>query len=181
MSSVLKRSSSSNPVISWRRQLIEGVSLLETSPSGSFKAFHGQRWTDGSLVAWLTGNVPSASTIAVTLYGHQSTLFVPISVAPYSIIPSVMNWRFRGVLSNYHFEPKEEGKSLMNSSSWDAFNTPNTCRPLIGPVPDEGVASSSMCFSLLYIQCSFLILLHFIFADYWERQREISSLVTTSF
>ena len=154
MPSILKRSSSSNPVISWRRQPIEGVSLLETSPSRSFKAFHGQRWTDGSLA---NGTFPSASTVAVTLYGRRSTLFVPISVAPYSIIPSVINWWFCGVLSNYHFGLREAGKSLMNSSSWDAFNTPNTCCLFVGPVPDEGIASSSMRFSLLYIQHSLFI------------------------
>ena len=92
-------------------------------------------------------------------YADVSLLFffVPTSVAPYSIIPSVMDWRFCGVLSNYHFGPREAGKSLMNSSSRDAFITPNTCRPLVGSVVDEGVALSSVCFFLLYIQCSFLI------------------------
>ena len=83
--------------------------------------------------------------------------FVPTSVVTYSIIPSVMGWQFCGVLSNYHFESREAGMSLMNSSSRDAFIAPNTCRPLVGSVPNEGVASSSVRFFLLYIQCSFLI------------------------
>ena len=39
----------------------------------------------------------------------------------------------------------------MNSSSRDIFNAPNTCRPFVGPVLDEGVASSSVRFSLIYI------------------------------
>ena len=77
--------------------------------------------------------------------------FVPTSVAPYSIIPSIINWRFCGVLSNYHFGPRETGKSLMNSLSRDAFNAPNTCRSFVGPVPDESVASSSVrFFSYIY-------------------------------
>ena len=54
-------------------------------------------------------------------------------------------------LSNYHFGPREAGKPLINSSSRDAFNAQNTCRPFVGPVPDEGVASSSVRFSFLYI------------------------------
>ena len=74
------------------------------------------------------------------------SFFVPTSVAPYSIIPSVMNWRFCGVLSNYHFGPREAGKSLMNSLSRNAFNAPNTCRSFVGPIPDVGVTSSSVHF-----------------------------------
>ena len=77
--------------------------------------------------------------------------FVPTSIASYSIILSVMNCRFCGVLSNYHFRPREAGKSLMNSSSWDAFNAPNTCRSFVGLVPDKGVAFSSVhFFSYIY-------------------------------
>ena len=54
-------------------------------------------------------------------------------------------------LVNYLFGPREAGKSLINSSSRDAFNAQNTCRPFVGPVSDEGVASSSVRFSFLYI------------------------------
>ena len=91
--------------------------------------------------------VPSPSPYVVV----GLLFFVPTSVAPYSIIPSVINWRFCGVLSNYYFGPREAGKSLMNSSSWDAFNALNTCRSFIGPIPDEGVTSSSVhFFSYIY-------------------------------
>ena len=76
--------------------------------------------------------------------------FVPTSIAPYSIILSVMGWRFCGVLSNYHFGSREAGMLLMNSSSRDAFIAPKTCRPLVGSVPDEGVALSFVRFFLLY-------------------------------
>ena len=132
--------------------------------------------------AWLTGHsrlpVPSPSPYMVV----GLLFFVPISVALYSIIPSVINWRFCGVLLNYHFGPREAGKSLMNSSSWDAFNTPNTCHPFVGLVPDEGVASSSVRFSLLYIQCSFFIFLSFHLC--WllrETERETVALLLRRF
>ena len=135
---------------------------------------------DERMGAWLTWHsrqpVPSPSPYVVV----GLLIFVPTSIAPYFIILSVINWQFYGVLSNYHFGPREAEKSLINSSSRDAFNVQNTCRPFVGPVPNEGVTSSSVHFSLLYIQCSFLIFLHFIFADYWERQRERPSLVTPS-
>ena len=39
----------------------------------------------------------------------------------------------------------------MNSLSRDAFNAPNMCRSFVGPVPDKGVASSSVrFFSYIY-------------------------------
>ena len=140
MLSVLKRSFSSNPVISWRRQPLRNVTFQEF-----FKASHGQQRIDGSLA---NGTFPSASTATVVLCGRRFTLFfVPVSVAPYSIISSVINRRFCGVLSNYHFGPGEAEKSIAL----------NTCRPFVGPIPDEGVASSSVRFFLLYIQCSVLI------------------------
>ena len=102
--------------------------------------------------------------IPVNLHRHRHPMrssvysfFGLTSVAPYSIILLVMDWRFCGVLLNYHFGSREAGKSLMNSSSRDAFIAWNTCPPLVGSVPDEGVASSSVRFFLLYIQCTFLI------------------------
>ena len=56
---------------------------------------------------------PSTSTIAVALCSRRSIFFfVPTSVAPYSIIPSVMDCRFCGVLLNYHFGPREAGKLI---------------------------------------------------------------------
>ena len=71
----LKRSPSSNLVISWRRQPTKGVSLLETSTFWElFKASHGQWRTDGSLA---DAAFPSASTVAVALCGRRSTLFCP--------------------------------------------------------------------------------------------------------
>ena len=137
---------------------------------------------DEQMGAWLTGHsrqpVPLSSPYMVV----GLLFFVPISVAPYSIIPSVMNWRFCGVLLNYHFGPREAGKSLMNSSSQDAFNTPNTCCPFVGPVPDEGIASSSVRFSLLYVQCSFFIFPSFHLC--WllrETEREIVALLLRRF
>ena len=98
--------------------------------------------------------LPSASTVAIALYCRSKTsvyLFLSTSVAPYSIIPSILNWRSCEVLSNYHFGPREAGKSLTNFSSRDAFNAQNTCRPFVGPIPSEGVALSSLHFSFLYI------------------------------
>ena len=60
--------------------------------------------------AWLTWSSrqpsPSVSSMSVCF------LFPPTSVAPYSIIPSVINRRFCGVLSNYHFGPREAEKSI---------------------------------------------------------------------
>ena len=71
----LKRSSSSNLIISWRRQPTKGVSLLETSTFWElFKASHGQWRTDGSLA---DAAFPSASTVTVALCGRRSTLFCP--------------------------------------------------------------------------------------------------------
>ena len=95
--------------------------------------------------------LPSTSIVAIALRCRRSTYFYPTSVAPYSIILSVLNLRFYGVLSNYHFWPREAGKSFINSSSRNAFNAQNTCRPFVGPVPDEGIASSSVRFSFLHI------------------------------
>ena len=46
------------------------------------------------------------------MWSSVYSFFVPISVAPYSIIPSIINWRFCGVMSNYHFRPGEKGKSI---------------------------------------------------------------------
>ena len=97
MSSVLKRSFSSNPSISWRRQPIEGVSLLETSPFGSFKAFHGQRWTDGSLA---DGPFLSASTVTITLCGRRFTLFL----SPYQ------GWNSTFEVHNLPFSLKKKKK-----------------------------------------------------------------------
>ena len=56
---------------------------------------------------------PSASTVTVALCSRRSIFFfVPTSVAPYSIILSVMDCRFCGVLLNYHFGPREAGKLI---------------------------------------------------------------------
>ena len=56
---------------------------------------------------------PSASTVAIALCSRQSIFFfVPTSVAPYSIISSVMDCWFCGVLLNYHFGPREAGKLI---------------------------------------------------------------------
>ena len=105
MPSVLKRSSCSNPVILWRRQPLRNITFREF-----FKASHSQQRIDGSLA---NGTFPSASTIIVVLCGRRFTLFfVPVSVAPYFIIPSVINRRFCGVLLNYHFGPGEAEKSI---------------------------------------------------------------------
>ena len=171
----LQQSSSSNLVNSWRRQPIRNVNLP--------RAFEGFPWPMTNGLELGQHGIPVGQyRRRRPIWSSVYSFFVPTSVAPYSIIPSVMNWRFCGVLSNYHFGPREAGKSLMNSSSRDAFNAPNTCCSFVGPVPNEGVASSSVrfFFFLLYIQCSLLIFLHFIFADYWERDRERPSLVTPS-
>ena len=47
---------------------------------------------------------------------------------------------------NYYFGSREAGMLFMNSSSRDAFIALNTCCLLVGSVPDEGVASSSVHF-----------------------------------
>ena len=139
----------------------EGVSLLKASAFWKRQPFGNSlrlpMANDEQMGAWLTrhSRQPEPSLSPYVVIGLL--FFVPISVASYSIIPSVINWRFCGVLSNYHFVPREAGKSLMNSSSQDAFNAPNTCRPFVSPSPDEGIASSSMRFSLLYIQHSLFI------------------------
>ena len=120
----------------WKRQPFESPLRLPMADDERY----------GSLA---DAELPSASTVAVALYCRSKTsvhLFLSTSVAPYSIIPSILNWRSCGVLSNYHFGPREAGKSLMNSSSRDAFNAPNTCCSFVGPVPNEGVASSSVRF-----------------------------------
>ena len=150
------------PSASWRRQPFENVGLLGV--------LQGFPWpvTSGWKLSW--------RGIPVNLHRHHHPMrssvysfFGPTSVAPYSIIPLVMDWRFCGVLSNYHFGSREAEKSLMNSSSRDAFIAPNTCPPLVGSVPDEGVASSSVRFFLLYIYSAYSSYLpYFIFADYWE-------------
>ena len=105
---------------------------MKASPFGNVslsRALWGFPWPMTNLMgAWLTRNsrqpVPSPSPyVVVGLF-----IFIPTSVAPYSIIPSVLNWRFCGVFSNYHFGPREAGKSLINSLSRDAQNT---CRPFV--------------------------------------------------
>ena len=62
--------------------------------------------------AWLTGHscqpVPSPSSYVVI----GLLFFCPRISCPYSIVSSVTNWRFCGVLSNYHFGPGEAGKSI---------------------------------------------------------------------
>ena len=47
--------------------------------------------------------------------------------------------------------PKKQEDHLGDSLSRDTFNAQDTCRASVGPVSDEGVASSSICFSFLYI------------------------------
>ena len=101
-----------------------------------------------------------------------STYFSSTLVAPYSIISSILNWRICGVLSNYFFGTREARKSLVNSSTWDAFNAQNTCLRPVGPVSDKGVASSSACFFLpIYIVLLYFPSFHFGWT-LRERQRE---------
>ena len=50
----------------------------------------------------------------------------------------------------------------------------------LAPFLTKGVVSSSARFSFPYISRSFLIFLHFILADLWERDRERLSLLTSS-
>ena len=50
----------------------------------------------------------------------------------------------------------------------------------LAPFLTKGVVSSSARFSFPYISRSFLIFLHFILADLWERDREKPSLLTLS-
>ena len=125
---------------------------------------------DKRMGAWLTRCsrqlVPSPSPYVVV----GLLIFIPISVAPYSIIPSVLNWRFCGVLSNYHFGPREAGKSLINSSSRDAFleHVSSICWPY-------SWRRHRFVFRAFFLPIYIVLLphfLHFILADYWERQRE---------
>ena len=143
----------------WGRQHHEGINLIGASAfKEPFEASHCQWWmfmgADGrkssrqpvsSLSPMLS--MQNIGLLRITSY----TYFHPTSVALYSIISSILNWWICGVLSNYLFGPREAGKSLVNPSSRDAFNTQNTCHPFVGPVFDEGVASSSAHFSFLYI------------------------------
>ena len=127
----------------WRRQPIGNVTFWEP-----FEASHGQWRRDGSLadVEFL-----SACIVTVTIHGRRSIYFYPHISCP--LLHNSVSFKLTVLwsLSNYHFGPREAGKSLINSSSRDAFNAQNTCHPFVGPVPDEGVASSSVRFSFLYI------------------------------
>ena len=83
---------------------------------------------------------------------------------------------------NYYFGSREAGMWFMNSLSRDAFIALNTCCLLVGSVHDKGVASSSVRFFLLYIQCSFLIFL--LFHLCWllrETKRETVALLLRGF
>ena len=176
MSSISKRSFSSNPVISWGRQPIEGVSLLETSPFGSFKAFHGQRWTDGSLA---DGPFPSTSTVTVTviLCGRRSTLFL----SPYQLPPTP--W-FRRLWTDGFVESCRItilGLEKQENHWW----TPHPEMHLILRTRVIHLLAPFLTKASLRLPCVFpsyiysapsSFFLHFIFADYWERQRERPSL-----
>ena len=80
----LKRSSSSNLVISWRCQ-----------PFGS--SLRLLMANDKQMGAWLTrhSRQPAPSSSPCVVVGLL--FFVPISVAPYSILSLVINWQFCGV------------------------------------------------------------------------------------
>ena len=58
-------------------------------------------------------------------------------------------------LANYFFGSRDY---LEDSLSRNTFNALDTCRALVGPVSDKGVASSSVHFFSLYIWCILLIL-----------------------
>ena len=160
------------------RHLMKASNLWRRQPLGS--PLRLPIANDECYGSWRTWKLPSASIVAVAhvvKVKRRSTYFYPTSVAPYSIISSILNWRICEILSNYLFGPREAGKSLVNSLSQDAFNAQNTCHPFVGPDSDEGVASSTARFSFLYIECRFLIFLHFILG--WllretERDRRLS-------
>ena len=84
--------------------------------------------------------------------------------------------------------PKKREDYLKDSSSRNIFNALDTCRATVGPVSNEGVASSSTHFSL-YISRIFLSLyivhpphsLYFILADFRERKLVAFDSINPSF
>ena len=130
------------------RQLMKASASWNVTSWEPFEASHGQWRRDGSLadVEFL-----SACIVTVTIHGRRSIYFYPHISCP--LLHNSVSFKLTVLwsLSNYHFGPREAGKSLINSSSRDAFNAQNTCHPFVGLVPDEGVASPSMHFSFLYI------------------------------
>ena len=112
---------------SWGRQSHEGVSLKVPwrLPVNSFPTTNIME-TDKhdkcrQLALSLSSHVVDVER-HLTLMVTPSTYFSSTSVAPYSIISSILNWRICEILSNYLFGPREAGKSLVNSLSQDAFN-----------------------------------------------------------
>ena len=140
---LIPSASSFNPVNSWRRQPFGNVTSWEP-----FEASYGQWRRDGSLA---DAEFPSACIVTVTIHGRRSIYSYPHINCP--LLHNSVGFKLMVLwsVSNYHFRPREAGKSLINSSSRDAFTAQNTCRPFVGPVLDEGVASSSVRFSFLYI------------------------------
>ena len=69
----------------------------------------------------------------------------------------VLDWQVMEFCQITFLGPKKQEDHLGDSLSCDTFNAQDTCRASVGPVSDEGVASSSTRFSFLYIWRIFLI------------------------
>ena len=123
-----------------------------------YNTSHGQRRVDGSLA---DAEIPSTSTVSFTPYGRQSTF----CFAPTPKFRRLWTDGFVELL-NYYFGSREAGTLFMNSSSQDAFIAPNTCRLLVGSIPDEGVASSSVRFFSYIYNAHSSYFPYFIFANY---------------